>query len=115
MPLDNPQLDMVSIDVTYADGSYNEVLTAAAEASCPLVQHAVGKGRGIVYVHQREDTEVVRKVFGRGLRRAVLTAHLRKKGLATGRQKLFFCSLGMPSGVMMYHHQVIAASVRHSR
>ena len=31
----------------------------------PWVLHVVGKGQGIVYVHQQEDTEVVKKVFGR--------------------------------------------------
>ena len=51
MLLNNPQFDMVSIDSKYADSSYNKVLTAAAEAVCPLVQHVVSKGQGIVYVH----------------------------------------------------------------
>ena len=64
MLLDNPQLNMVSNDVTYAESSYNEVLTAAAEEARLWVLHVVGKGQGIVYVHQWEDTEVAKKVLG---------------------------------------------------
>ena len=64
MPLDNPQLDMVSIDVTYADGSYDEVLTAAAEAACPLVLHVVGKAEALCMCTNERTLRWSRKSSG---------------------------------------------------